>query len=704
MGKKIKKRVLSIISSLLIAVFMLSAGLPRTSIDVSAARKIKMNFPTNDLARVKDFKVIELEPTIIGKRRVKVRGSKYHVSNNVDKGEHYYSLTTDYERAIYTALIQASEYVYPSGEWPESDSDAGCIQFASEMDTKLNTKDPTFFTAFNNALEAAKYDHIDNLQLTLCHEGFLVGTEMNPATGKEIYNACIYLSCDPYNDFSQETFNAMTLELRRARTAILSDRDITGAVGVIGRELAIHDKLLEINTYDNDCYNLPAERAPYDLGHTAYGALINHKSVCDGYAMAYTYLLEGISVESRVIGGQANNGGHAWNIVNQDGEWYEVDATWDDQELDNTFSKEEKDTVYHLFYHLTTDDISNHAGYNHNIKIDPSQRYRDGFSNNSPIARGTKYNYEGVLAYINRGGRSENVPVTGIFWNLAQMSINKGERGTFYAYVLPIDADNQTISWSSDNEDVLIVDENGRYEAVGEGTCIVTAEAADGGHKLTCEVRVLYENETPGGEGNNDQNETPSGDGNNDQNENPSGDGTADDENSQSTPTTDPTHTPEPTPTPDPIPTPDPGQEPTAITSGENEFTVDTTGEATVTKEDNKSIKSVKIEDTVEENGNTYKIVKIAGNAYKNCKKLTSVSLGENIEEIGSGAFSGCTKLKKIAIHGNNLKKVGSGSFKNIKKGAKITIICKNKKVYNRLVKKIKKAGAKKAVFKFKKG
>ena len=100
----------------------------------------------------------------------------------------------------------------------------------------------------------------------------------------------------------------------------------------------------------------------------------------------------------------------------------------------------------------------------------------------------------------------------------------------------------------------------------------------------------------------------------------------------------------------------------------------------------------------------TYKISVIEGNAYKNCKKLTSVTIGANVEKIGSGAFNGCTNLKKITIKGNNLKTVGSGSFKKIKKGAKITIICKDKKTYDKLVKKIKKAGAKNAVFKFKKG
>ncbi|SEK70376.1 Listeria/Bacterioides repeat-containing protein [Butyrivibrio sp. ob235] len=97
-------------------------------------------------------------------------------------------------------------------------------------------------------------------------------------------------------------------------------------------------------------------------------------------------------------------------------------------------------------------------------------------------------------------------------------------------------------------------------------------------------------------------------------------------------------------------------------------------------------------------------IHEIPANAYKNRTNLKSFTIGAEIEKIGSSAFSGCKNLKKITIKAKNLKSIGKNSFKGIKKGAKITIICKDKKTFSKLVKQIKKAGAKKAIFKFKKG
>ena len=83
-----------------------------------------------------------------------------------------------------------------------------------------------------------------------------------------------------------------------------------------------------------------------------------------------------------------------------------------------------------------------------------------------------------------------------------------------------------------------------------------------------------------------------------------------------------------------------------------------------------KAKSSVKIAKTIKANGKTYKVTAIAANALKGNKKVTSVSIGSNVEKIGKKAFANCTKLKTVTVNGNKLKTIGKNAFsgdKNLK-------------------------------------
>lgn len=52
---------------------------------------------------------------------------------------------------------------------------------------------------------------------------------------------------------------------------------------------------------------------------------------CAGYAKAMQYLCDKAGITSMVVTGETTSGqSHAWNVVNVDGAWYNLDATWDD--------------------------------------------------------------------------------------------------------------------------------------------------------------------------------------------------------------------------------------------------------------------------------------------------------------------------------------------------------------------------------------
>lgn len=88
---------------------------------------------------------------------------------------------------------------------------------------------------------------------------------------------------------------------------------------------AIYDYLTKNITYDYEHLNDKS----YKLKHTAYAAMINKTSVCQGYAVLFYRMALECGIDARYVSGIGNGGAHGWNIVKLGNCYYNVDATWD---------------------------------------------------------------------------------------------------------------------------------------------------------------------------------------------------------------------------------------------------------------------------------------------------------------------------------------------------------------------------------------
>nr|WP_106782212.1 transglutaminase domain-containing protein [Lysinibacillus timonensis] len=88
------------------------------------------------------------------------------------------------------------------------------------------------------------------------------------------------------------------------------------------------EKVKFVNDYivRNTAYSTETELSP----HSACAVLQEGKGVCQGYALLALKMLQGLGVESKYVVGEVYTGGHAWNLVKVDGEWYHLDTTWND--------------------------------------------------------------------------------------------------------------------------------------------------------------------------------------------------------------------------------------------------------------------------------------------------------------------------------------------------------------------------------------
>ena len=84
----------------------------------------------------------------------------------------------------------------------------------------------------------------------------------------------------------------------------------------------------------------------------------------------------------------------------------------------------------------------------------------------------------------------KNIPVTGVSVKPESLSIVEGETAEIVASVTPEDATSKSVTWSSDNEDVATVSEEGIVTAVSAGKASVTATTVDSGKTASCTVTV----------------------------------------------------------------------------------------------------------------------------------------------------------------------------------------------------------------------
>lgn len=180
----------------------------------------------------------------------------------------------------------------------------------------------------------------------------------------------------------------------------------------VQKEIAIHDYIVENNIYDSETLDDSSKKIITNDEETnsAYAVLIKGKAMCKGYAEAIDKLLKAVGIEDTIVTGECSDekgawSGHAWNLVKLDGDYYQLDATWDDPVLKSGGQKLEYD-----YFNLTDTQISK------DHKWDASKY---------PVANGTKYS-QANLSLIEKdelGNSITTINSKDSFYNLLSVAL-----------------------------------------------------------------------------------------------------------------------------------------------------------------------------------------------------------------------------------------------------------------------------------------
>ena len=234
---------------------------------------------------------------------------------------------------------------------------------------------------------------------------------------------------------------------------------------------AIHDYICNTMEYDYEA----ASSGNIGQAHTIAplfggGGGRGHKFVCEGYANSFKLLCDKFGIPAVHVKGTAytseGDGGHSWNYVQMDdGKWYGVDATWDDQ----------SSLVYTYFLIGSNTTVFNHKIFS-----------EDHVPGNQVMSTDTVNPLVYPPLSTEKYDPTASVPATGISLSQTSLSLTKGNTATLTATVTPSGSTDR-VTWTSSNTAVATVS-NGVVTAVGNGSATITAKA--GSKSATCSVTV----------------------------------------------------------------------------------------------------------------------------------------------------------------------------------------------------------------------
>lgn len=240
------------------------------------------------------------------------------VITGIKKKRFYYEQLDNTSKIIYDALesnidnLKKENYI---------------INFSTKFNTLLNQSDgqTKLNLYFQTALDAFFYDHPELFYIDLTKISLIIQyTTIGPKTTYKVSLSPKSHQNYLHNQFqSEELVTQAITNVENAKNNILKSVPNTSDYE---KALKVHDILVKSLEYDS---------TNKVNAHNLYGALVEKKVVCEGYAKAYKYILDSLDIECILVNGTATNSSgqteaHMWNYIKLDNNWYGVDVTWDD--------------------------------------------------------------------------------------------------------------------------------------------------------------------------------------------------------------------------------------------------------------------------------------------------------------------------------------------------------------------------------------
>lgn len=271
------------------------------------------NFAENKAGILKEQTNVEkIEPII--NEGYQTSESVVNVSNH-----YYYNQLDENAKIIYSALENNKENMRSGTYKIDFGTQFNSLLKQSDGEAKLNV-------AFQSAWNAFTYDYPEIFYIDITK---LILTTKTTSIGIFSTHRVELANEENSTYYAEGILSKSDLIYKEEYAKKIRDKIVNNLKGYSNYEKIkyVHNWLIDNLEYDTTYKQT-------DI-HNVYGALVNRKVVCEGYARAFKYILDGLDIENILVSGTATNSNnstesHAWNYVKLDGKWYAIDVTWDD--------------------------------------------------------------------------------------------------------------------------------------------------------------------------------------------------------------------------------------------------------------------------------------------------------------------------------------------------------------------------------------
>lgn len=240
------------------------------------------------------------------------------------------SLSTTVGRNLYNQLGREAKIIYSKLYENKENLETGTytIEFKNTFSDLLSKEDgdKELKKQYQSAIEAFLYENPDVFYLDV-RKMYINIEKITKITGVK-YNVYINHG-NKDNYFEDGIYSKADVDKCQEEIEIEKNKILARVEGK-----SKYDAIKEVHDYLADTIMYQSSTTDESI-YTIYGALVNKRCVCEGYAKSFQYMMNLIGIENAIVIGTGTNSqneteSHAWNYVELDGKWYGIDVTWDD--------------------------------------------------------------------------------------------------------------------------------------------------------------------------------------------------------------------------------------------------------------------------------------------------------------------------------------------------------------------------------------